>query len=246
MLEKLNTNSRKCYKLSHLNTAGFTAIKNCLFFIFILFAISSKGQESMIPDVSEVYLQKLVDTAKVYYPKMRMHKSRVELAENNVKKSKLSWFEILTFSFLYSPNNSTTLINPSFLNGYQVGLYVNMGLLLQKPYLIKQAKKEYEVVKAEQDEYNLNIEALVKQRYYLYVQAVTMLKVKMQAVLDIEGTMQQFKYKFEKGEGSFEDYNKFMITYDDRLQAKVEAEGFLLIAKSNLEELLGKKLEQIK
>ena len=58
--------------------------------------------------------------------------------------------------------------------------------------------------------------------------------------------MEQMKYKFQKGEETLESYNKYMVSYDDRVQAKIESEGSLLIAKSNLEELVGLKLEQIK
>jgi len=213
--------------------------------VAVFFCTTVSAQETMMQDVSQTYLQKLVDTAKKYYPRMRLQQKRVENAEADLKKAKLGWLDAASFSYLYSPNNTTTLVNPSFLNGYQVGLVLNVGTLLQKPYNIKHAKGDLAITKAEQDEYNLNITAMVKQRYYLYVQSKILLQIKMQAIMEVEGTVQQVKYRFEKGEESLENYNKYMMTYDDRLQAKIEAEASMLIAKSNLEELLGINLEQV-
>jgi len=218
----------------------------CLLIAILLLRISSAAQESMLQDVSLTYLQKLVDTAKKYYPKMKVYDKRIENAAADVKRAKLGWADAATFSYLYSPNNTTTIVNPSFLNGYQFGLTLNVGSLLRKPQEIKHAKGDLEITKAEKEEYEINIEALVKQRYFLYIQAINMLRIKTQAVLDVEGTMEQMKYKFEKGEETLENYNKYAVAYDDRIQAKIGAEADLLIAKSNLEELVGKRLEEVK
>lgn len=221
-----------------------TKIILLLFFSLSFFAL--KAQESILHDVSYKYLDALVATAKANYPRMKTYGQRISIAETNVKKAKLSWFDVLSFSYLYSPNNTTTLINPSFLNGYQVGMFVNFGAILQKPSLVKQAKSELEVAKSEKEEYELNIETMVKQRYYLYVQSLVMLKLKASTVTDAESSMKQIKYRFEKGEETLQNYNNVAMSYTDHIQSKIEAETSLLIAKSNLEELLGKKLEDIK
>jgi len=220
--------------------------KLILFLLFLLTFASGNAQESMMPDVSKTYLDKLVAAAKATYPKMKTYDYRADVAKANIQRSKLSWFDVLSFSFLYSPNNSTTLVNPSVLNGYQVGMYVNFGLLMQKGPAMKQARAELEIVKAEKDEYNLNIEALVKQRYYLYIQQLSLLKLRTTAAIDAESTMKEMKYKFEKGEETFQTYNNVLLAYNDHIQSKIETESLLLISKSNLEELLGQKLEDIK
>lgn len=216
-----------------------------ILFVMLLLHFSSAAQESMLQDVSYTYLHQLIDTAKKYYPKMKVYDKRIENAATDVKKAKLGWFDIASLSVFYSPNSTTTIVNPTF-NGYQVGLFVNVGSILQKPSIIKHAKGDLDITKAEKEEYEINIQTLVTQRYFLYVQARSLLRIKTQAVLDVEGTMEQMKYKFQKGEETLESYNKYMVSYDDRVQAKIESEAELLIAKSNLEELVGLKLEQIK
>ena len=159
---------------------------------------------------------------------------------------KLSWLDPLIFTYLYSPNNSTTLVDPNFLNGYQVGFALNIGTLLQKPAQIKQAREELKIAKEEQQTYDRFIEAEIKSRYFTYLQKVAVLRVRTQSAVDAQGMAKQLKGKFERGEETVEGYNKALIQVADQNQAKVDAEAAVFIAKSALEELLGKKLEEIK
>ena len=217
-----------------------------LLLFFVLLSSAAKSHESILHEVSGRYLEVLIATAKANYPRIKSLEQRIDIAQTNVGKTKISWFDVFSFSFLYSPHNSTTLIKPSNLNANKIGLYLNIGSVLQKPYLIKQARSELGIAKSEKEEYELNIEAQVKQRYYLYLQNLAILKLKGSSAADAESSMKQIKYRFEKGEDTFQNYNNVTMSYTDRLQSKIEAETSLMIAKSNLEELLGKKLEEIK
>jgi outer membrane protein TolC len=220
-----------------------------LFFV-IATSFAAKAQAppsaSMLPNVSYPELDKLIEAAKQNYPRVRAFNHTVDAAKINVKKARLGWFDLFTFSFLYSPNNSTTLVNPSILNGYQFGVFVNFGSLVQKPSLIKQAKAELAITQDQRDEYYLNLATMVRQRYFIYIQQLTILKLQIQAEQDAESNMEMAKHKFEKGEMTLDDYNKALGTLTDHTQAKIGGEGALLVAKSSLEELVGKKLEDVK
>jgi outer membrane protein TolC len=196
--------------------------------------------------VSVTFLNQLIDTAKKYYPKMKTFDHKISIANSNVSKARNAWFDIFTFAYQYSPNNSTTLVNPSILNGYQLGLFVNMGSLFTKPQGVKQAKEQLAINKLEKEEYIISIETEVKIRYFTYIKQVTILKAMTQGLIDAENAMKQVKYRFEKSEDSFDNYSKSLLTYADRKQSVIEAEGALLIAKSSLEELVCKKLEDIR
>jgi outer membrane protein TolC len=213
--------------------------------IFLLISFSSRAQESMIPEVSQEYIQKLVDTAKKYHPRLQVFDHRPIISNENIKKAKLSLLDFFTFSYVYSPNNSTTLVNPSVLNGYQFGIFFNISALFVRPHNIKQAKEELVISKLDKSEYARNLEAEVKARYFRYLQSQVVLRVRKQAVIDAENILKQIQHKFEKSEDSFENFNKFSVAYADRRQSAIESEGTMLIAKSYLEELLGKKIEDI-
>ncbi|MBC7651357.1 MAG: TolC family protein [Deinococcales bacterium] len=203
------------------------------------------SQESLMKDIDTTYLRKLIDTAKTYYPKVKSFNHSLVIAEENIKKAKVSWFDLITFSYSYSPSNTTTIVNPT-LSGSQVGLYFNVGNLLIKPHNIKQAKEEFAIVQLNKEAYILNIEAEVKARYYRYVQQVNVLKVQQESALDLETLVKQAKYKFEKGEEKLENYSQIIVQYNEQRQIILTIEGAVLTAKSSLEELICKKLELIR
>ena len=219
--------------------------KLLLVIIFMLVGSVAMSQESLMKDIDTVYLRKLIDTAKAYYPKVKTFNHSLVIAQENIKKAKISWFDLLTFSYSYSPSNTTTIVNPT-LSGSQVSLYFNVGNLLLKPHSIKQAKEQLAIVQLNKEEYDLSIEAEVKARYYRYIQQLGVLKVQQETALDIESLVKQAKYKFEKGEEKLEIYSQLIVQYNEQRQIILTVEGAVLTAKSSLEELLCKKLELIR
>lgn len=200
----------------------------------------------MAQEISQEYLNKLVEIAKKNYPQGKVYDTRIDIGNMGVKKAKLSYFDIVSLSYLYNPNQTTSGINPNFLQGYQFGFFVNIGSLLQKPTVVKQAKAEVKVSEFEKQTFELNLEADVKKRYYTYIQHLTILRIKSEALLDIESALKDTRYKFEKGEVTIQNYNTALLMYSTQQQTKITSEADLYIAKSSLEELLGQKLEDTK
>ena len=108
------------------------------------------------------------------------------------------------------------------------------------------ARQEYQIAQDNKNEYELNIEAIVKDRYFAYVRQTVILNIRTKNALDVESSMNQVKYKFEKGEVTYDDYNKALTAYATALQSKIEAESGVMTAKSDLEEMLGTKLEDVR
>jgi len=181
----------------------YNAKTNCLDSLYFLMTSSlSKlvAQESMIPEVSNSYLNQLIDTAKKYYPIVQINQKRIDIAYINMRKTNVSWFDVLSLTFNYSPNgNSGTSLNQPTYTGFQVGLFVNIGNLLTKPYLIKAAKEEYEIAKLNKQD-NLNLVAAdVKDRYIKYVQRTVLLRMQSKIAIEAESVVKEARYKFEKG-----------------------------------------------
>jgi len=218
-------------------------------FLFFFFLITQTGQaqESLSKNISYEYLNKLLEVCRKNYPKIKMYEARVGIAESGVKKARMSYFDIFSAGYLYSPNSSNgTSGAASFLGGYQLGFFANIGSLLQKPSVIKQAKGELAAAEYDKLAYDLNLEAEVKKRYFTYVQKVVVLRMRSGALLDAESMVVNVRQRFEKGEETLENYNKMLIMMADHSQNIINAEGDILLAKSSLEELLGQKLEDIK
>ena len=66
-------------------------------------------QETIMTDISEAYIAKLVARAEANYPMFKSNQNRINAAQANVSKAKVSYLEALTFSYIYQPNGVNTL-----------------------------------------------------------------------------------------------------------------------------------------
>jgi len=223
-----------------------------LVLVLMVFNSAKAQQESIMTDISEAYIAKLVARAEANYPMFKANQNKINAAEANVGKAKMSYLEALTFSYIYQPNGVNTLndagnknSNYTF-NGIQAGVYFNLGTFLEKPYAVKEAKQQVEIANNEQNTYYLTITAEVKRRYYTYVGAIALLKYATQSTVDAQSLFNEMKNKFGKGEATFDEYTKAQTNLTTAYQAKVQAETGLLIAKAGVEEFVGEKLENIR
>lgn len=232
-------------------TRRVSSIRQRLFFFFFFFALllafsrEIKAQESMIPELSYPFLEKLIFTAKQNYPLMKANLRRVNLANYNLQKARLSWFDFFTLSAFYSPSTSVTLTNAT-LTGVQIGLFINFSNIIQKPTVIRQTREELAIAQLTAEQYAITLETDVKNRYFRYMQTLSVLKVQHQNAIDIEALYKQLKFRYERGEETLENFTKVMVQNADQRQKIIDAESAALIAKNALEELVGKKLEEIK
>ncbi len=215
---------------------------------FLLGVLRSQAQESMMQSISYPLLAKLIDSAKVRYPRMKKYGHKIDVARYEVQMAKLSWFDALTLSYLYNPSTNTTNTGttPSTLVGYQTGIYVNVGQLLGKAPAVRKARVNLDIAHDDLDEYNLNIEQVVKERYFTYVEKLAILTLRTKNATEAENDMKQTRHKYEKGEENFDNFSKMLVISSVANQNKIESEGQLLIAKASLEEIIGGKLEDIK
>lgn len=202
----------------------------------------------MMSEISVPYLEKLIQVAKQNYPRNKIFSKQIEITQSNLSKIQLSWFDGLGIYYLYLPPNGVDAsVNPTTnRSGFQLGFSLNFGSLLEKPAQIKALKGAKQVAVFEKDEYNLTIEEQVKERYYKYIQQVTLLKQRTQLALDAQTLLASIRNKFEQGQESFDNFNKVQISSNQQSQDKISTEAELLVAKAQLEELLNEKLENIK
>lgn len=215
-------------------------------FLVLMSANVCSAQESMMPDVSYPFLEKLVAAAKANYPRMKTYDHAIRVSELTVQKAKLDWLNLVSFIYLINPAASSSSAAAAGAGGFQTGVSVSIGSILQKPGEVKAARENLKVTKLGQEEYFLTIQAQVQQRYFQYVQALTLLNWSNKDAQNMESTLKDIKYKFEKGELPYSAYNSALTAFSSSTQVKIHAEGNLLIAKSALEEIIGAKLETIK
>jgi len=222
--------------------------------LLMVYNSAKAQQETIMTDVSEAYIAKLVARAEANYPMVKSNQNRIDLAQANIGKAKASYLSALTFSYIYQPHgyNSAgsqsggTSSNLSSFNGVQAGVFFNLGTFLQTPYAVKEARQQLEIANNDQNTYFLTLTNLIKKRYYTYVGAIAILKYTTQSAVDAQSLFNDIKHKFEKGEATFDQYTQAQTSLTASYQAKVQSETALLIAKADIEELLGDKLENIR
>jgi len=217
----------------------------CLIF-FVLTAGKIKAQETIFKDLSYVYLEKLIDAAKQNYPHVKAMDHQVNIAKSTFHQSNFGWLDAFSASYIYNPQGYLNLTTPTLQRGYQLVATVNLGMLFERPYTIHNAREAVVVAEQQKAEYLLTLEAQVKRAYFAYIEAQAELRSRVNAVTDATNAVKNLKHNFEKGETSFQVYNEAVTNLNNQNSYRLQAELAVFTAKTNIEELLGDKLESIK
>jgi outer membrane protein TolC len=231
-------------------------LKRCAILFFLVFMFThfqvqqAVAQESILSDVSYLYLEKLVAAAKENYPRVKSLNSQVAIAKSNVSAAKISWLDPFSFQYVARSNETNTnvvnITTADILTGYQFGVSFNPGSLFSKPSAVHKAKEQVKMAESDQAEYFLTLETMVKSRYILYLQYQRSLVPVNNAFNDAENNLKVIRNKYQKGEATFLEFNSASTAYSQAYQTKLQTEASYLTAKVSLEELTVKPLENIK
>ena len=218
----------------------------CLTLFILTSASNIYAQETIFTDLSYPYLEKLIAAAKKNYPEAKVRQNQVNIARSSFHQASFGWLDAFSASYIYSPQSSINITQPTIFKGYQLVATVSLGSLFERPYTVHNARESLKIAELEQQEYNLTIEAQVKRFYFAYIEAQSDLRNKVNAVLDATTAVRQLKYSYEKGETPYLTYNQALTNLYNQNAFRLQAELALFTAKTNLEEYLGDKLESIK
>lgn len=221
---------------------------NALLILMMLSGLGSTfAQESIVSQINYTQLEKYIQAAQQNYPRKQIMALNTERAKNDVPSATLSYLDIFNASYFYRPDGATSInmANPYLVNGFQFGVNVNIGNFLQKPYEVKKARTELKIAQLEEKEYETVLTNEVKSRYYAYILHLNELKLRTQSAQDNKTVSDDMRYKFEKGEITLQVYNASRISASGADSSRIQSEIDFLKAKDALEEIIGKKLEQI-
>jgi outer membrane protein TolC len=218
------------------------------FLIAVLFCMQASAQNTIMSDVNYPMLDKYIALAKQNYPRMKISEGQMESIKTNVSIAKVSFLDLFSASYFYRPNDQpvNNLANPYTVNGWQFGVTFNLGVYLQKPYVLKKAKVDYRVATYQYEDTQLTTTSEVKRRYYAYLQSVSQLKIKTQTAQDNKNISETSRHKFERGELSLDLYNASRMLVSTASTDQIQSEVNYLNAKDALEEIIGKKLSEVK
>jgi len=205
------------------------------------------GQQSIVSQINYTQLEKYIQSAKENYPRRQIMALNTEVLGADVPAAKLSYLDIFNASYIYRPNQ-TLALNPAnqfIVNGFQFGVNMTIGNFLQKPYQVRKAQSELKIAQLEEKEYDAILTNEVKSRYYAYILQLNELKLKTQSAQDNKTVADDMRYKFEKAEITLQAYNTSRVISSGTDSSRIQTEIDFLKAKDALEEIIGKKLEEI-
>jgi len=219
-------------------------IKQIALIILLLPSTYTFAQESVLSNISTAEIEQYIALAKQNYAKRKVKQAMTESVKTGISAAQASYFDIFNVSYIYRPENKAVIdpLNPYNINGFQLGININIGSLIQKPFIVKKAKAEYKVAQLEALDFDNELMLEVKKRYYDYIEQKTQLKIITQSALDSKGVAESLRDKFEKGSITLDVYNESRITQSEATTIKIQTEITYLKAKDLLEEIIGEKI----
>ncbi|GAB3429658.1 TolC family protein [Niabella aquatica] len=225
-------------------------------FIVIFMSATAFSQESIIQDIDEPMLQKYIHLAMANYPLKKASDATLERSKTQVSIATLSLFDIFNAGYFYSPQKNEGLIlvpgastsaNTSLvMRGFQFGVNVNLGNLLSKPGMIKAAKADYKIARAQSEDYSRILANNVKLAYYDYLAAKKQLELSILAAKDLRSILANAQAQFQNGTITIDVYTAAKNASISADTGALTAEVAYLKAKNNLEDLIGEKLEKVR
>lgn len=221
----------------------------------LLSVLSLLAQESIMQDANDPILQKYISLAMSHSPLKAAADATLEKAKAEKAIATMGLFDMFSGGYFYSPTKNTGLVpvpngaagtTSLVMQGFQVGVSVSLGNLLAKPATIKAANADYKMTKAQHDDYKNVLTNNVKSAYYDFLSAKKQLELSNLAARDMKSILQNAQLQFQNGNATIDAYTTAKSASVAADVSLLSAEVTFLKAKNALENLIGKKIEEVK
>ncbi|WKN42329.1 TolC family protein [Tunicatimonas pelagia] len=194
-------------------------------------------------------VERLVQLAWQNYPDNEIVQRQAVIAKKNVSLSKWSWLDNLTASgnlneFTISPPEGTDDNFNNFFPRYNFGARISLDIL-NTPTRVRVAKEELNIAQAEVNKQKLQIRAIVYRLHEEYKIAKQMYEIQSQSSEDSYTMYTLAEQNFREGEIGVEEYTKAGELYNAEKIKLIRAESNLVLARVNIEELIGVSLSAV-
>lgn len=220
---------------------------------FILISICANSQKIdynsiILPmNASDIeFSEKLVRLAWQNNPSVGVLNSEFEKSNLEVKYSQWNWLD----NFRITGNlNEFNINNPTgpnegsqFFPRYNISATISLGDLFTNPIKTKVEKKNVNISLDNINQKKLEIRSEVLRKYQTYLSFKEIYDLRTQMVEDALADFKLKEQNFAKGEIILNEYTLSLDRYNQQKINKIQAERDMLIARIELEELIGVKL----
>ncbi len=190
--------------------------------------------------------EKLVRLAWQNNPAVGILHSELEKSSLEVKYSRWNWLD----NFRVTGNlNEFTIDNPTgptegaqFFPRYNISASISLGNLFTNPIKTKVGKENVNISLENINQKKLEIRSEVLRKYQTYLSLKEIYDLRTQMVEDAFSDYKLKEQNFAKGETILNEYTISLDRYNQQKINKIEAEKNMLVARLELEELIGIKL----
>ena len=201
------------------------------------------------------YVDKLVYWGWHNYSKGYSLEHEIKKAEKKIKLTKHDWTNNLTANFNLNERNINA--DPSFgLDGtsssnvvfprYNFGIKLSIGDLLVRPTEVNMAKYDLLIAHEDLNSQKISFRTEVERRYELYLLKTEIFKHRVISEEDTKLIYNRVAEKFKKGEVTLEQFSSSQGMRNKSIEERTVSESEMKVAKLELEEVLGTKLELVK
>ncbi len=227
--------------------------------LFLYFSISNycvpqsiNYDEIILPeDVNEIdFKEKLVQLAWNNLPTVNISKNEVLIAEKNYALAKYNFLNSVSFT----ANINEFVIDPSqdinnraqFFPLYNFSLSIPLGIFVSSPLETKISKLQVDNQKELVNAQKLEVRSTVLTSYENYIYTKEMLEIEVELLESSYAGYLVAEQKFKNGEILIDEYNNILTSYNNRKINHLTAVKNFNIAKIQLEEIIGVRIEDIK
>jgi outer membrane protein TolC len=201
------------------------------------------------PIDSANFVEKLVSLALKKNPKLEVLQRQVNVSQYNVTLKRYSFLEDISVSgnlneFTLFPERNPLAAN--FFPRYNAGIRISLDQFVTIPTQTKKAKEESRIAVATYNGEKASVRAQVLRLYQNYVSSIDLLRIQIRSLENLNPFFKKSENDFRTGELKLEEYIELQNKFYRQSLEKVMAENAMAIAKINLEELIGTKLEDVR
>lgn len=223
-------------------------MKRKISFLVLCFVVFIAGaQESIIAEIDHTKVERIVALAMEHNAQRKILEVTERSAKTNVTMSSLSFLNGVNASYFYRQPGRAVVsdLDPYLLNGFQLGVGISLASLISTPAQIRQSKRQLEIAQLQTDDFDRSLTNEVKAKYYNYILVSNELKNRTIEVQDVRAQFERIQSSFELGESDFDTYAAARSSLTMANSALINTEVGFLIAKDELESLIGVPLESV-
>ncbi|MBV6442388.1 MAG: hypothetical protein DYG98_06840 [Haliscomenobacteraceae bacterium CHB4] len=189
----------------------------------------------------------LVQLAWLNQPESSIAQDEVKNAQDEAKTTRKEWMRDVQASFNINEGNLKGAGEDGnvFFPRYNFGVGINLFNVASQKGKNTVAKRDIRIAEHKVNQRKLEIRAETLQRYALYKLARELYKTRTIAEQEVNANYLVIQQLYKTDEKTFEEYTTASAAYYAAQEARLKAETDVMLAKINLEEMIGIKWEQV-